>query len=57
MIQNNKPYQGINRSEYPDWLGWVIIDLLEDKPDAPKEHRNEIQIQLDYEVKVFNHKN
>lgn len=46
-------YKGINRELNPDWLGWVIIDLLAEQTDETEEHRSEIQIQLDYEVKVF----
>lgn len=46
-------YEGIEREMHPDWFGWVIIDLLESNPDASKDHKDEIQIQLDYEVKLF----
>jgi len=47
-------YKGILRSENPDWLGWFILDLLQDNPDAPEEHNSEIKLQLDYEVRDFN---
>lgn len=48
-------YHGINRKEFPDWLGWVILDLMAERPEETEEHRDEIQVQLDYEVKEFYH--
>lgn len=50
-------YEGIKRSKSPDWLGWTILDLLESNTSAPQSHRQEIQKQLDYEVKLFNYEN
>lgn len=46
-------YEGIIRELNPEWLGWVILDLLTERIDETEEYRAEIQIQLDYEVKVF----
>ena len=46
-------YCGIERAVYPDWLGWVILDLLDERTDESEAHRDEIKIQLEYEVKVF----
>lgn len=50
-------FKGISRELNQDWLGWTIIDLLEENPMAPEFHRKEIQVQLDYEVKLFYHIN
>lgn len=44
-------YIGINRDEYPDWLGWLILDLLDSDTRETEEHIREIKTQLDYEVK------
>ena len=46
-------YEGINRELNPDWLGWLIFNLLADRTDETEEHRDEIQVQLDYEVKDY----
>lgn len=48
-------YKGIVRELNTDWLGWTILDLLEENPTAPELHKNEIQVQLDYEVKLFHY--
>lgn len=48
-------YKGINRKENPDWFGWVILDLLEANPNESQKHKDEIKIQLDFEVKLFNY--
>jgi len=50
-------YEGIKRLEHPEWLGWVILDLLESNTSAPQSYRREIQVQLDYEVKLFHFHN
>lgn len=46
-------YKGISREKYPEWFGWVIIDLLKANPNESEEHKAEIKIQLDFEVKIF----
>lgn len=48
-------YKGIYRELSPEWLGWTIIDLLKENQTAPEFHKNEIQVQLDYEVKLFHY--
>jgi len=48
-------YHGINRATYPDWLGWTILDEIELSPNETEEHRAEILVQLNYEVKDFYH--
>lgn len=50
---NKQSYQGIERSTHPDWLGWTIIDMLEEKKEESEEHIAEIKRQLDYEVRFF----
>lgn len=50
---NIEVYYGIIRKDHPDWLGWTIIDLLSEKPHETEEHKYEIKVQLDYEVKCF----
>lgn len=57
MAEFIEAYQGIKRSSSPNWLGWTIIDLLEENTTAPISHRQEIQKQLDYEVKLFYYEN
>lgn len=47
-------YKGINRKLYPDWFGWVIIDLLIAKPHESKQHKDEIKRQLKYELDEHN---
>jgi len=46
-------YQGILKSESPDWLGWFILDLLDENPNETEEHIAEIKQLLDFEVKLF----
>lgn len=51
---NAQSYQGIERSEHPDWFGWVVIDIINSNKGT-KEDLSEIMIQLDYEVRLFNY--
>ena len=46
-------YKDISRVMYPDWLGWVIIDLLNENHNETEEHIEEIKRQLDFEVRMF----
>jgi len=46
-------YKGILRIENPDWLGWFILDLIDENPNAPEEHIKEIKQLLDFEVRLF----
>jgi len=50
-------YLGINRETSPDWLGWVILDLLDADHTESKLNREEIKVQLNYEVKMFHQQN
>jgi len=50
---NTQLYKGIAREKYPEWFGWFIIDLLKANPNESEEHKAEIKIQLDFEVKIF----
>lgn len=55
-MTNMNTYRGIDRKTAPDWLGWVIIDMLQaarQNNDCNKQHEREIKIQLDYEVRLF----
>lgn len=45
-------YKGISRKLHPDWLGWLILYMLEDNNET-KSNIDEIKIQLEYEVKYF----
>lgn len=51
---NSQSYKGIERSSYPDWFGWVVIDII-NSHQGKKEDLDEIMIQLDYEVRLFNY--
>lgn len=54
MIDHSKiEYEGINRELNPDWLGWFILDLIDENPNAPEEHIAEIKQLLDFEVRLF----
>jgi len=46
-------YQGIVRNDSPDWLGWLILDMLSENPDVPEQHILEIKDQLDLEVENY----
>jgi len=46
-------YKGIKRYHHPNWLGWTIIDLLEENKNASEEHIAEIKQMLELEVKLF----
>lgn len=46
-------YKGINRELNPDWLGWFILDLLDENPNETEEHIAEIKQLLDFEVRLF----
>jgi len=50
---NQQSYQGIERPASPDWLGWFILDLLDENPNETEEHIAEIKQLLDFEVKLF----
>ena len=54
MIDHSKiEYKGINRELNPDWLGWFILDLLDENPNETEEHKDEIKQLLDLEVRLF----
>lgn len=46
-------YQGIERSEYPDWIGWVIVDMLNGIHNETDENIAEIKRQLEFEVRML----
>jgi len=56
-MQQVQSYKGIERSMHPDWLGWFILDMLEENKDDTEEHIAEIKRQLDYEVAFFKAEN
>jgi len=51
-VQRQK-YKGIDRVVSPDWLGWVILDLLDNDHLESDGNRAEIKLQLLYEVRSF----
>lgn len=46
-------YEGISRDKSPEWFGWIILDLLNERHNETDEHVAEIKKQLDFEVMMF----
>ncbi len=50
-------YKGVSRKSHAKWAGWVMIDLLKQKPNFPENLRNSGELELEvkklYEVNYW----
>lgn len=46
-------YGKVHRQQHPNWKGWQIIDDLKNKPNFPKNLKEEEQLLDDLEYSLF----